>query len=232
MDLPALEIPADFFLVHFHSDGSNNDYGFRLIAEGRHPVLSERPLGDAGTASVDNDNGDDRQPHGCADVGPWPLYLGQPPPHASPRRTIHGGLLAEVRAWNRPLLVKEVAAIAAEPPPAARAEIAGIPDPRPESESTESIAEHERDEESVGSNQGLRAGGEHPERASAVQVLALAHACCRAEFGRKAFSNAPTVRALLRLVLQGGVEKRGLALRVCRAMLAWVEPRVVDHEFR
>ncbi|CAM9282574.1 unnamed protein product, partial [Sphacelaria rigidula] len=33
VDLPPLEIPAASFLVHFHSDGSNNDYGFRLIAE-------------------------------------------------------------------------------------------------------------------------------------------------------------------------------------------------------
>lgn len=195
-------------------------------------MLPEPPLCDADNTSVVNDKDNDRQQLECADIGPWPLYIGQPPPHASPRKTIHGGLIAGVRAWNRPLLAEEVAVIAMEPPLAARAGVDGVLDPRPECEPTAGITEHEHDEEGVGSNRGHRGGGGPTERASAVQVLALAHGCCRVEFGRKAFSNAPTIRALLRLVLQGGVEKRGLAFRVCRAVLTWVEPRVVDHEFR
>ena len=61
----------------------------------------------------------DRQPHVCEDVSPWPIYLGQPPPHASRRRTIHGGSLARVRAWNRPLQVEEINDVAMDPPPEA-----------------------------------------------------------------------------------------------------------------
>lgn len=215
-------------MIHFHSDGSNNDYGFRLIAEGRHPVLSEPPPGDAGVAHDDDDG---HQQRTCADVGPWPLYLGQPPLHASPRSTVQGGVLAGVHAWNRPLLVEEVAAIAAEPPPPARVSVTATPDPRPDCELNTGVAEQTREGEGragrVGSN-----GGDLPQRASPVQVLALAHACSRTVFGREAFSKAQTVRALLRLVLLGGAERRALALRVCRATLAWVEPHVVDHEFR
>ncbi|CAM9133388.1 unnamed protein product, partial [Laminaria digitata] len=70
------------------------------------------------------------------------------------------------------------------------------------------------------------------EKAAAAQILALAHGCCQVEFGRKEFSTAATVRALLRMVLVGEPEMRGWALRVCRETLPWQEPSVVDDQFR
>lgn len=233
VDLPPLEIPAASFLVHFHSDGSNNDYGFRLIAEGRLPVLPEPSSVDAGAAGVSR-IGINHQQHACADVSRWPLYLGQPPLHASPRRTIHGGVLAGVWAWDRPLLAEEVAAIAAEPPPPARARAGSRPDPYPDllSNTAERRREGERHAGRVTSTRRCENGGRRPQPSSTAHILALVHACCRTEFGRQTFSNAPTVRALLRLVLLGSAENRALALRVCRVTLAWVEPHVVDHEFR
>lgn len=229
VDLPPLEIPADFFVVHFHSDGSNNDYGFRLTAESRHPVFSKPRSEKDGS-----DTGDNPRCFSCADVGPWPLYLGQPPPHASPRKTIQGGVLAGVHLWNRPLLAEEVAKVSANPPPAALAVVEHTPKPEAERESkTHDLA---LDDDRVVARAGWKRAGEagrgQQHRAPTVQVLSLAHACCRAEFGRKAFSNARTVRASLRLVLQGPAEERGWVLRVCRATLPWIEPQVVDHEFR
>lgn len=67
---------------------------------------------------------------------------------------------------------------------------------------------------------------------AAAQVLALAHACCRVECGRRELSGMAAVRALLRLVLLAESETRGWALRVCAATLPWVEPGLVDGEFR
>lgn len=67
---------------------------------------------------------------------------------------------------------------------------------------------------------------------AAAQVLALAHACCRVECGLQELSGAGAVRALLRLVLLAESETRGWALRVCAATLPWVEPSLVDGEFR
>lgn len=67
---------------------------------------------------------------------------------------------------------------------------------------------------------------------AAAQVLALAHACCRVECGRQELSSVGAVRALLRLVLLAEPETRGWALRVCAATLPWVEPSLVDGEFR
>lgn len=67
---------------------------------------------------------------------------------------------------------------------------------------------------------------------AAAQVLALAHACCRVECGRQELSCVGAVRALLRLVLLAEPETRGWALRVCAATLPWVEPSLVDGEFR
>lgn len=68
--------------------------------------------------------------------------------------------------------------------------------------------------------------------ARAAQVLALAHACCRVECGRRELANVVAVRALLRLVLLAKPEMRGWALRVCRVTLPWVAPRLVHDEFR
>lgn len=67
---------------------------------------------------------------------------------------------------------------------------------------------------------------------AAAQVLALAHACCRVECGRKELSGVGAIRALLGLVLLAESETRGWALRVCAATLPWVEPSLVDGEFR
>lgn len=67
---------------------------------------------------------------------------------------------------------------------------------------------------------------------AAAQVLALAHACCRVERGRQELSGAGAVRALLRLTLLAEPETRGWALRVCATTLPWVEPSLVDGEFR
>lgn len=72
--------------------------------------------------------------------------------------------------------------------------------------------------------------GEMEERAA--QVLALAHASCRVECGRRELANVVAVRALLRLVLLAEPEIRGWALRVCRVTLPWVAPRLVHDEFR
>lgn len=173
--------------------------------------------------------------HSCSDVGPWPLYLGQPPPHASRRKTVDGGVLACVRSWNRPLDAADIDTIANEPPNVAQidkgevggdftAESDGAPD------SPRSCNESDRcclDDESVNG-----ACPSKPCAISPVQALALAHACCRAEFGRSAFLTRNAVQASLRLVLQSGAEKRAWALRVCRVTLPWVKPCVVDEEFR
>lgn len=67
---------------------------------------------------------------------------------------------------------------------------------------------------------------------AAAQVLALAHACCRVGCGRQELSGVGAVRALLRLVLLAESETRGWALRVCAAALPWVEPNLVNDEFR
>ncbi len=67
---------------------------------------------------------------------------------------------------------------------------------------------------------------------AAARGLALAHACCRVESGRRELSTPESVRALMRLVLLAGAETRGWALRVCAAALPWVEPGLVDGEFR
>ena len=65
-----------------------------------------------------------------------------------------------------------------------------------------------------------------------AQGLALAHACCRVGPGRQELSTPGSVRALMRLVLTAESETRGWALRVCAATLPWVEPKMVDEEFR
>lgn len=67
---------------------------------------------------------------------------------------------------------------------------------------------------------------------ASAQILALAHACCRVECGRQELSTVSAIRALLRLVLLAESEARGWALRVCAATLPWVEPGLVDDEFR
>lgn len=88
----------------------------------------------------------------------------------------------------------------------------------------------------VSGAEGVAAGEKEAASAAtalaAAQVLALAHACCRVECGRQELSDAGAVRAQLRLVLLAESETRGWALRVCAATLPWVEPSVVDREFR
>ena len=189
VDLPPLEIPAESFLVFFHSDGTNNDYGFRLSAEGKQPFFPQaEELRGAGP---------------CDDVNPCPMYIGQPPLHASKRKTVHGGAIARVRVWRRPLLAEEVESLARDPPPRDAARAADV-------------GGHERGRE----------------EGTAVKVLAIVHACCRAGFGREELLVPTTVGALLRLALLGEAETRLLALRVCRVVLPWVHPGVVDEEFR
>lgn len=227
VDLPALEIPAESFLLHFHSEGrsedSKNDYGFRLTAEGSYPVFPE-----PAPSSVE---GGARHPSTFDDMSVWPMYLGQPPPHASRRQTIDGGLLSRVRAWNRPLVVEEIETLAAEPPLDAVSAPAAVDAAETAAGSDSSGVDIDRNGENRADGAGGLAAEEHAGPA-AVQVLALAHACCRAEFGRGEFSAAGTVRALLRLALVGEAETRTSALRVFQVALPWVEPSVVDDEFR
>lgn len=239
VDLPPLEIFAESFLVHFHSDGSINDYGFRLTAEGSHPVFpNPQPL-ETGTQGNDSTNSSSGQtPYACEDVSPWPMYLGQPPPHASCRKTLDGALLARVGAWNRPLSVEEVEALAADPPPDDVGTVSGLGSASGRSESSSCF------KETAGENEGEENGCACPAdekkaamagkagAAAAAQVLALAHACCRTETSREEFLTLSMVGALLRLVLAGDSETRGWALRVCRLTLPRLKPSLVDHEFR
>ncbi|CAM9999543.1 unnamed protein product, partial [Discosporangium mesarthrocarpum] len=86
-----------------------------------------------------------------------------------------------------------------------------------------------------GPGRGPGPGSGHHQELGCVQVvrlLALAHMCCRHVVGRRVFSTGRTVQALLRLVLEGGVEERSWALQLCRSVLPEVEPGVVDREFR
>lgn len=117
-------------------------------------------------------------------------------------------------------------------------------DPPPQALRAAAVEATARLESGSGSRGKLDGGGEgnaeYPggarktatEKVAAAQILALAHGCCRVEFGRKEFSTATTVRALLRMVLLGEPEMRGWALRVCRETLPWQEPSVVDDQFR
>lgn len=117
-----------------------------------------------------------------------------------------------------PLLVDEADAIAADPP------AVGI-----DNKGREASACASGGEEIVA---GEKKAAPTAAAMAAAQVLALAHACCRVECGREELSTVDTIRALLRLVLLAESEARGWALRVCAATLPWVEPRLVDDEFR
>jgi hypothetical protein len=84
---PPLDIPASSFVVYFHSDGSNNDWGFSLSAEGVCAVYEE-PTGD--------------EPE-SADLNAFPWYFGQPPFRVTSRRTIDRGWMAGVHVFNEAL---------------------------------------------------------------------------------------------------------------------------------
>lgn len=67
---PPLKIPASRFIVHFHSDGSNNDWGFKLTAVASIPVSADEI--EEPTIEVLNN---------------LPIYIGQPPSYVSNART-------------------------------------------------------------------------------------------------------------------------------------------------
>lgn len=221
VDLPPLIIPAESFVVYFHSGGTHNDYGFRLTVEGKQPVFYEAGPQEPGM--------DDSGPRSgvCDDVNPWPVYLGQPPLHASHRKTVNGRLVTRIRAWRRPLRTEEVKALALDVPQGS---------PRPDDGSL-TVAESSLPEgAAVDVNEREQDHAGLVEREGVVQttrkVLALVHACCRLDFGRQELFVPATMGALLRQVLFGGSETRLLALRVCRMVLPWVEPDLVDDKLR
>lgn len=75
VDGPPLDIPASRFVVAFSSDGSNNDWGFALIAEARVTVYGEE-------AAVRSPSDPGEQ------LNLYPWYLGQPPTHVTSRRYV------------------------------------------------------------------------------------------------------------------------------------------------
>jgi hypothetical protein len=56
--------------VHFSSDGSNNDWGFLLLAEATVPVYGE----------------EEDQPTDSEELNLYPWYLGQPPARVTSHR--------------------------------------------------------------------------------------------------------------------------------------------------
>lgn len=75
VDGPPLNIPASSFVVHFSSDGSNNDWGFALIAEALVP--------DYGEAAAARSPADAEE-----ELNLYPWYIGQPPAHVTNRRYV------------------------------------------------------------------------------------------------------------------------------------------------
>jgi hypothetical protein len=73
LNLPIRTISASGFRVYFHSDGSNNDWGFKLTAKARTRVDS----------SAVSD---------VTDVNSFPFYLGQTPSYASSLKGAEGSL--------------------------------------------------------------------------------------------------------------------------------------------
>ncbi|CAM9999475.1 unnamed protein product, partial [Discosporangium mesarthrocarpum] len=144
VDIPPLEIPSDSFLVHFHSDHSHSDYGFRLTAEG-HCLVFPEPDAEpepktVAMKGVEGGGGESLPQPSCIapavhgnlsppplsatgppsadDVNPWPLFLGQPPPLASRKRKAMGGggCLTGVCSWGHALRPEEVRSLASSWP--------------------------------------------------------------------------------------------------------------------
>jgi hypothetical protein len=72
---PPLLIPASSFVVYFHSDGSNNDWGFKMICT---PTIPRS----------DNDEDDIT----VTELNSFPLYIGQTPSHIAPYRGFTGSV--------------------------------------------------------------------------------------------------------------------------------------------
>jgi hypothetical protein len=110
-----LEIHADRFCVHFHSDGSNNDFGFVLRAVGHVARFGEPDSASVGenSATVGDDSASGAHPSSSSVGGlnhhPW--YLGQPPSRVSGRSTIERGWLAGVYVLPKALEEEGVGAL-------------------------------------------------------------------------------------------------------------------------
>ncbi|CAM9310834.1 unnamed protein product [Chrysoparadoxa australica] len=100
---PSLLIPASKFAVLFVSDGSNNDWGFRLIATA-HLTCTQDDDGEGISAATEYQ------------VNQAPIYLGQCPSYVSSKRSSTGHLAGVIHHADA-LAAEQVSALAALPPP-------------------------------------------------------------------------------------------------------------------
>ncbi|CAM9143892.1 unnamed protein product [Scytosiphon promiscuus] len=100
---PPLIINAPSFTIYFHTDQSNNDWGFKLTSAAS--VAAPEEL-DESTSEASK-----------ANLNPFPVYLGQPPSYASSQRSASGYLWG-ASTYDEPLTSEQVRSLArASPPP-------------------------------------------------------------------------------------------------------------------
>ncbi|CAN0181713.1 unnamed protein product [Pylaiella littoralis] len=100
---PPLVIDAPRFAVFFHTDQSNNDWGFKLTSSAC--VSAPEELDEAKSEAS------------TANLNPFPVYLGQPPSYASSKRSASGYLWG-ASTYSEALTAEQVRSLArAAPPP-------------------------------------------------------------------------------------------------------------------
>eukprot|EP00752_Nemacystus_decipiens_P002251 g2132.t2 len=100
---PPLIINAPSFVVYFHTDQSNNDWGFKMTS--------------AACVSAPEELDEDKNEASTANLNPFPVYLGQPPAYASSQRSASGYLWG-ASTYAVALTPEQVRRLARAPPPA------------------------------------------------------------------------------------------------------------------
>lgn len=100
---PPLVINAPGFVVYFHTDQSNNDWGFKMTS--------------AACVSAPEEIDEDKSEASTANLNPFPVYLGQPPSYVSSQRSASGYLWG-ASTYAEALTAEQVRRLARAPPPA------------------------------------------------------------------------------------------------------------------